>query len=89
MPHRRRRGGDPGTLAGVPFAVEEPVRPGGRLDPAGSKIDAERAAGRARRPASCTCLVAAGAVPVGALNMDEYAYGFTTETPLRPDPQPA
>ena len=45
---------------------------------AGSKIDAERppAAADAR---IVQRLVAAGAVPVGALNMDEYAYGFTTE----------
>ena len=45
---------------------------------AGSKINSERAP--ASRDASLVRrLRAAGAVLVGALNMDEYAYGFTTE----------
>jgi amidase/aspartyl-tRNA(Asn)/glutamyl-tRNA(Gln) amidotransferase subunit A len=67
-----------GPLAGVPFAVKNLFDIQGLPTLAGSKI--EREAEPARRDA---CLVrrleAAGAVLVGALNMDEYAYGFTTE----------
>jgi AtzE family amidohydrolase len=75
---RRADGVDPGSLAGVPFAVKDLFDLQGTVTIAGSKIDAERA------PAAADAtlvrrLVAAGAVPVGALNMDEYAYGFTTE----------
>jgi 1-carboxybiuret hydrolase len=75
---RRAAGADPGPLAGVPFAVKNLFDLRGVVTLAGSKIDAERP------PATADAtiiqrLVAAGAVPVGALNMDEYAYGFTTE----------
>ena len=75
---RRVGGGNPGPLAGVPFAVKNLYDLAGIVTLAGSKIDAENA------PAVTDAivvkrLVAAGAVPVGALNMDEYAYGFTTE----------
>jgi AtzE family amidohydrolase len=75
----RRAGGiDPGPLAGVPFAVKNLFDLQGVVTLAGSRIDAERppAAADAR---IVQLLIAAGAVPVGALNMDEYAYGFTTE----------
>ena len=72
------RGDDPGPLAGVPFAVKNLFDVEGLVTIAGSKIDRERppATGDAtvvRR------LAGAGAILVGALNMDEYAYGFTTE----------
>jgi 1-carboxybiuret hydrolase len=75
---KREGGGDPGPLAGVPFAVKNLFDLKGVVTLAGSRIDAERP------PAAADAtivqrLVAAGAVPVGALNMDEYAYGFTTE----------
>jgi 1-carboxybiuret hydrolase len=75
---RRAGGGDPGPLAGVPFAVKNLFDLTGVVTLVGSRIDAERP------PAAADAtivqrLVAAGAVPVGALNMDEYAYGFTTE----------
>jgi AtzE family amidohydrolase len=75
---RRAGGADPGPLAGVPFAVKNLFDLKGVVTVAGSKIDAERP------PAAADAtivdrLVAAGAVAVGALNMDEYAYGFTTE----------
>ena len=75
---RRTVGADPGPLAGVPFAVKNLFDLKGVVTIAGSKIDAERP------PAAADAtvvqrLIAAGAVPVGALNMDEYAYGFTTE----------
>src|SRR4029077_6073244 len=72
------RGDDPGPLAGAPFAVKNLFDVEGLVTIAGSKIDCERSPAIAdativRR------LAAAGAVLVGALNMDEYAYGFTTE----------
>lgn len=75
---RRARGEDPGALAGVPFAVKNLFDIAGLTTIAGSKIDAERP------PAKSDAIVVrrlggAGAVLVGALNMDEYAYGFTTE----------
>jgi len=67
-----------GPLQGVPFAVKNLFDINGLTTLAGSKINRELppAAGDApliRR------LEAAGAVLVGALNMDEYAYGFSTE----------
>ncbi len=65
-------------LAGVPFAVKNLFDVAGIPTLAGSRIERESAPARAdgllvRR------MEAAGAVLVGALNMDEYAYGFTTE----------
>ena len=65
-------------LAGVPFAVKNLFDIAGLATLAGSKIEADR------RPASRDAVLvrrleAEGAVLVGALNMDEYAYGFTTE----------
>ncbi len=75
---RRARGGDPGPLAGVPFAVKNLFDLAGIVTLAGSVIDAERAPAAADATVVAR-LIAAGAVPVGALNMDEYAYGFTTE----------
>ncbi|PZW50326.1 amidase/aspartyl-tRNA(Asn)/glutamyl-tRNA(Gln) amidotransferase subunit A [Humitalea rosea] len=71
-------GGDPGPLAGVPFAVKNLFDLDGVTTIAGSKIEAGRPP--ATRDAFLVRrLLAAGAVPMGALNMDEYAYGFTTE----------
>ncbi|HWD57661.1 MAG TPA: AtzE family amidohydrolase [Stellaceae bacterium] len=72
------RGEDPGALAGVPFAVKNLFDIAGVVTVAGSKID------RDLPPAGVDAtavqrLNAAGAVLLGALNMDEYAYGFTTE----------
>ena len=74
----RAAGRDPGALAGVPYAVKNLFDIAGLPTLAGSKINAERA------PATNDALLiqrlkSAGAVLVGALNMDEYAYGFTTE----------
>ena len=73
-----RPGGDPGPLAGVPFAVKNLFDVAGVLTLAGSKIYRERPSPRATPP-RCARSARAGAVLVGALNMDEYAYGFTTE----------
>lgn len=65
-------------LAGVPFAVKNLFDIAGVTTLAGSKI--ERGQPPAPRDAVLLeRLEAAGAVLVGALNMDEYAYGFTTE----------
>ena len=65
-------------LAGVPFAVKNLFDIAGLPTLAGSKI--ERDSAPARRDAVLVRrLEAEGAVLVGALNMDEYAYGFTTE----------
>jgi len=65
-------------LAGVPVAVKNLFDIAGLPTLAGSKIEREAP------PASADALLlrrleAAGAVLVGGLNMDEYAYGFTTE----------
>lgn len=65
-------------LLGVPFAVKNLFDIAGLPTLAGSKIERESPPARAdaelvRRMEN------AGAVLVGALNMDEYAYGFTTE----------
>jgi 1-carboxybiuret hydrolase len=67
-----------GPLAGVPFAVKNLFDVAGLPTRAGSKIN------RDLPPASRDAtlierLEAAGAVPVGALNMGEYAYDFTGE----------
>jgi AtzE family amidohydrolase len=71
-------GRDAGPLAGVPFAVKNLFDIKGVVTLAGSIIDADRPP--AKRDASAlTRLKTAGAVLVGALNMDEYAYGFSTE----------
>ena len=65
-------------LFGVPFAVKNLYDIEGLVTLAGSKI--ERDAKAATRDALLVeRMEAAGAVLVGALNMDEYAYGFTTE----------
>jgi 1-carboxybiuret hydrolase len=65
-------------LRGVPFAAKNLFDISGLPTLAGSKIEADAA------PALHDALLvqrmeAAGAVLVGVLNMDEYAYGFTTE----------
>jgi len=65
-------------LLGVPFAVKNLFDIEGLVTLAGSKIERGRPPA-ARDAALLQRLEAAGAVLVGALNMDEYAYGFTTE----------
>ena len=75
---RRARGEALPPLAGLPYAVKNLFDIAGVRTLAGSKINRELppAAGDA---VLVQRLQAAGAVLVGALNMDEYAYGFTTE----------
>lgn len=74
----RLAGRDPGPLAGVPFAVKNLFDVAGLATIAGSRIDRDRAAA-VHDAALVRRLTAAGAVLIGALNMDEYAYGFSTE----------
>jgi AtzE family amidohydrolase len=71
-------GGDPGPLAGVPFAVKNLFDIAGVTTLAGSKIHAASSPA-ARDATAVQRLKQAGAILLGALNMDEYAYGFTTE----------
>jgi AtzE family amidohydrolase len=71
-------GKDPGPLAGVPYGVKNLYDVEGEVTLAGSVIN------RDNPPASRDATVVerlsgAGGVLVGLLNMDEYAYGFTTE----------
>jgi AtzE family amidohydrolase len=71
-------GVDPGPLAGVPFGVKDLFDVTGVVTLAGSRILADGAPAIAdatlvRR------LKQAGAVLLGCQNMDEFAYGFTTE----------
>ncbi len=75
---RRARGEVLPPLAGLPYAVKNLFDIEGLTTLAGSKINRGLAA------AQCDAVLVqrlreAGAVLVGALNMDEYAYGFTTE----------
>jgi AtzE family amidohydrolase len=72
------QGNYPGMLAGVPFAVKNLFDVAGLTTLAGSKINAENPP--AIKDATAVArLKQAGAVFVGTLNMDEYAYGFVTE----------
>ncbi len=71
-------GVDPGPLAGVPFAVKNLFDIAGLTTLAGSRINAENLPA-AKDATAVAALKWAGAILVGALNMDEYAYGFVTE----------
>lgn len=72
------KGNNPGLLAGVPFAVKNLYDIAGLTTLAGSKINAENPPAT-QDAAAVSKLKNAGAILVGALNMDEYAYGFVTE----------
>jgi AtzE family amidohydrolase len=71
-------GRDPGPLAGVPYAVKNLIDVQEHATLAGSRINAE-AVPAATDATVVTRMRDAGAVLVGMLNMDEFAYGFTTE----------
>ena len=75
---RRARGESLPPLAGLPYAVKNLFDIEGLTTLAGSKVN------QGLPPAADDAVLvqrlrAAGAVLLGALNMDEYAYGFTTE----------
>ncbi len=78
LDRRVKAGVDPGPLAGVSFGVKNLFDIAGHPTVAGSRISAHEAPAR-RDATAIRRLEAAGAVLVGALNMDEYASGFTTE----------
>jgi len=71
-------GQDAGPLAGVPFAVKNLFDIAGVTTLAGSMIFAERPPAT-RDATAVAALRRAGAVLIGALNMDEFAFGFTCE----------
>jgi 1-carboxybiuret hydrolase len=71
-------GDETGPLGGVPFAVKNLFDIAGITTIAGSRIHAEQPPAT-KHATAITRLINNGAVLVGALNMDEYAYGFTTE----------
>jgi len=71
-------GRNPGPLAGAPIAVKNLFDIAGLTTLAGSKINRDNPPAE-RDAFVVSALRRAGAVLVGALNMDEYAYGFTTE----------
>src|SRR5205809_3577642 len=75
---RLAAGDDPGSLAGVPLAAKNLFDVAGLATLARSKINAGHPPAT-RDAAAVARLRAAAAVLVGALNMDEYAYGFSTE----------
>ena len=72
-----RAGGDKRTLLGLPFAVKDNISIRGKSCTCGSNILRGYIA-----PYSATVterLIAAGAVPLGRTNMDEFAMGSSTE----------
>jgi 1-carboxybiuret hydrolase len=71
-------GGKPPPLAGVPFAVKNLYDIKDVVTRAGSKINRQNPPAKADASV-VKRLEAAGAVLIGATNMDEYAYGFTGE----------
>ncbi|EHC14091.1 Asp-tRNA(Asn)/Glu-tRNA(Gln) amidotransferase GatCAB subunit A [Fischerella thermalis] len=76
--HEVKQGKNFGLLAGVPFAVKNLFDVAGITTLAGAKINAENSP--ATQDATAVArLKQAGGILVGALNMDEYAYGFVTE----------
>lgn len=75
---QRARGEALPPLAGVPYAVKNLFDIAGEVTLAGSKINRDHAPA-VQDAFLVNRMQAAGGVLVGSLNMDEYAYGFTTE----------
>lgn len=74
------RGEDPGSLAGVPYAVKNLLDLEGEVTLAGSKINCDNPP--ASKDATAVArLGRSGAICLGALNMGEYAYDFITNNP--------
>jgi len=71
-------GGDPGPLAGLPFAAKNLFDVAGLITRAGSASTA-RNAPAVEDAAAIEALERAGAILVALTNMDELAYGFTGE----------
>lgn len=71
-------GRDPGPLAGVPFGVKDNYDVAGRVTTAGSVVNRGRSLAHADAVIAARA-VKAGAILLGTQNMDEFAYGFTTE----------
>ncbi|BAZ69821.1 amidase [Fischerella sp. NIES-4106] len=76
--HEIAQGKDPGLLAGVPFAVKNLFDIAEITTVAGAKINTENPPAT-QDATAISRLKQAGGILVGALNMDEYAYGFVTE----------
>lgn len=75
---RRRAGEALPPLAGLPYAVKNLFDIEGEVTLAGAQVNQGQAAAGADA-VLVQQLRASGAVLTGGLNMDEYAYGFTTE----------
>ncbi|MEN4918295.1 AtzE family amidohydrolase [Achromobacter spanius] len=75
---RRARGETLPPLAGVPYAVKNLFDIADEVTLAGGRVNASNPPAR-RDSVLVERMRDAGAVLVGALNMDEHAYGFTTE----------
>ncbi len=76
--HKLAHGEDPGPLAGVPFSVKDIFTVKGTRTTAGSKILSNFTA-----PYTATVverLENAGAVMIGKVNMDEFAFGSSSES---------
>jgi aspartyl-tRNA(Asn)/glutamyl-tRNA(Gln) amidotransferase subunit A len=75
---RVARGEDPGPLAGVPLAVKDIFCVRDTFSTAGSRILANFRAPYSATPVDR--LEAAGAVTVGKVNLDEFAFGSSSES---------
>ena len=76
--HKLAEGKDPGPLAGVPFTVKDIYCVQGTPSTAASKILANFTAPYTATPVAR--MEAAGAVMLGKVNLDEFAYGSSTES---------
>jgi len=72
-------GDDLGPLAGAPFAAKDLFEVAGYPTTAGNKYREANAPKASADAIVIQRLEAAGAILIGALNMDEFAYGFSTE----------
>jgi len=73
-----RRGDDPGPLPGVTFGAKDLFDVAGQTTTAGARLRAH-AAPAEEDAAAVSSLRRAGGTLLGSQNMDEFAYGFTTE----------
>ncbi len=76
--NQQKQGYDGGPLSGIPYAVKNLFDVKGHSTVAGAKLFADRPAATDDAYA-VTRLSQSGALLSGMLNMDAYAYGFTTE----------